>query len=127
MITPVVKRLIHQLNKADLSLEDRVALTTCMLSKLNVLPIGDTVHITEGRLIINGKELDQEQMLAFRESSIALKDNYARRVINEQIRYKAVNLGINVALSLDTIMFAKAAIWCVNEEEILINTLANQL
>lgn len=124
MTQSITKKLITQLKKADLTLEDRVALTTCLLDKLNALPIGDMVHFTETGLMINGRELDQDQAINFREACVVLQDNYARKVINEQIRYKAIDLGINKALSVDTVMFSKAALWVVNEMEILIQKLS---
>lgn len=74
--------------------------------------------------MINGKELDQEQMISFKEACAVLKDNYARKVIHEQIRYKAIDLGINKAISVDTIYFSKAALWVLNELEILITKLS---
>ncbi len=125
MISPITENLIKQLKKSSLSMEDRLALTTALLDKLGALPIGDIVHFTESGVIINGKELDQDQALSFREACVALKDNYARNVINEQIRYQAIDLGINKAVALDTLFFSKAALWCLNEENILIEKLVN--
>lgn len=123
-MTPITQKIIKQLQNTKLSLEDRVALTTAILDKLHALPIGNIVHFTESGVMINGKELDQDQMISFREACVVLKENFARKVIHEQVRYKAIDMGINKALSMDTIMFAKAAIWVVNEIEILIAKLS---
>ncbi len=119
----VTEKVIKQLNKTNLSIEDRIALTNTLLNKLNTLPIGDMVIISENRISINGKDLDQEQAIAFREATVALKENFARKVINEQIRYKAIELGLFTANSNDTLMFSKAAVWVLNEYEILLNKL----
>lgn len=127
MINPSVKKVIAQLKKADLSTEDRMAIMNAILLKLNALPIGDMVQFTSDGISINGRLLDVEQAMAFRESAVALKDNYARRVIAEQVRYKAINLGINVALSVDTLMFSKAALWCLNEQDILAEKLSKEV
>lgn len=75
--------------------------------------------------MINGRLLDNESTLSFKEQCGSLKDNFARQVIHEQIRYKAIELGIDKGISLDTIVFSKAAIWVINELEILLSTLAN--
>jgi hypothetical protein len=104
-------------------LENRIALTTALLDKLNALPIGELIHFTETGLMLNGKELEEDQVLNFREACVALKENYARKVIFEQVRYKAIDLGINKALSNDTLYFSKAAIWSLNEIEVLIQKL----
>ncbi len=123
MVSPLTDKLIKQLKKSNLSMEDRLTLITALLDKLGTLPIGDIVHFTENGLMINGKELDQEQMLSFREAVVALKENFARNVINEQVRWKAIDLGINQATAIDTLFFSKAALWCQNEENILIEKL----
>lgn len=88
------------------------------------MPIGDIIHFTETGIMINGKDLDLDQAINFREACMVLKDNYARKVINEQIRYLAIDMGINKALSVDTLMFSKAALWVLNEVEILIQKLS---
>ncbi len=126
MTSPVTKRLIAQLNKADLSIEDKTALITALIGRLNAFPIGEMIHFTPNGLMINGKELDAESMLSFREACAALKDNYARKVIHEQVKYKAIERGIHKAQTLDELMFSKAAIWVVNELEILTHKLANE-
>jgi len=98
---PLTQKLIVQLRKANLSTEDRLALTTALLDKLNALPIGDMVHFTETGLMINGNELNLDQALSFREAAVTLKDNYARRVIHEQIRHQATEAGIHKAKTID--------------------------
>ncbi len=124
MISSITEKIIKQLSKSNLTLEDRSALTSALLGKLNALPIGDMIVFTENGILINGRTLDTEQAMSFREASVALKDNFARKVINEQVRYKAIDLGINKAQSVDTLMFSKAAIWVINELEILTDKLS---
>jgi len=82
------------------------------------------ILFTETGLMINGKELEPDQVLNFREASVSLKDNFARLIIHEQIRHKATEAGIHKAQTIDELMFYKAAIWCLNEENILINKLS---
>ena len=82
------------------------------------------IIFTETGLMINGKELEPDQVLNFREACVALNDNFAKKVIFEQVKYKAIDLGINKALSSDTLMFSKSAIWVINELEILTNKLS---
>lgn len=119
-----VEKVISQLKKTKLSKEDRIALTTALLDKLVALPASNILHSSNEGLVIAGKKLDMEQMLAFKESVDALKENYARRVIHEQIRYKATEMGIHKATTLEELMFAKAAIWFLNEENILVESLS---
>lgn len=120
----ITQKLIKQLEKANLPTEDRIALTTAVTQKLNAPPIGELITFTEGGLMINGKQLNLDDLLAFREACSVLKDNYARKVISEQIRFKAIEYGIDKAQSIDTLQFAKACIWVMNEHEILIHRLS---
>lgn len=74
---------------------------------------GNNIHI-------NGKELDTDQLIAFRDSCIALQDNYAFKALTDQIRYLASNLGMYKAISLDEIFFYKAALWIINQYNVLL-------
>ncbi|MEI6532492.1 MAG: hypothetical protein WCO06_01490 [Candidatus Roizmanbacteria bacterium] len=124
MINKITEKLIKQFRKTNLSLEDRVALTTVLLDKLQALPLESTFIIDSKGISVNGKVLEPEQVINFTESCAALKDNFARKVINEQIRYLSVNMGIHNSLSIDTLMFAKAALWCLSQEEELLSKIA---
>ena len=120
-MTPQTDKIIKQFKKAKLSLEDRVALTTAILNSLSVLPIDDAIVIKPDAIIINGKPLDTEQMVQFTESCKALKDNKARQVFNEQIKFLAINMGVHQALTVEQMMFSKAAIWCLQQLETLLD------
>jgi len=126
MVNKVTENLIKQLKKANLSTEDRTALITALLVKLNAPPIGEMIHFTQNGLMINGKMLDTDGTISFTKACTALKDNYARKVIHEQVRYKAIDLGIDKGTTIDTIMFSKAALWVLNELEILTHRLSTE-
>lgn len=124
MLSPVTEKLIKQLKKAGLSLEDRTALVTALLDKLGAFPIGDMIITTPTGISINGRDLNPEQYIHFREQVVALKDNFARKMINEQLRYKATVIGVHESNTIDELLFAKAIIWFINEENILIEKLS---
>lgn len=120
----ITERMTKTLARTDLPVEDRTALLTAILGKLNALPIGDIVATSsDGAVMINGKNLDREQIIGFKEGIAALKDNFARKVIHEQVRFKAIEMGIFKSVSTETLMFSKAALWCMNEIEILLEKL----
>lgn len=121
MIKPIIQRIIKQLKSADLSLEDRTALTNVLLEKLQVLPLSQTFVIDGGDVLINGKKMEVDQVIGFKDSCLALKDNFARQVIHNQIRYLAINMGVHNTLSLDSTIFMKAALWCLFQEQELID------
>lgn len=86
-----------------------------------MLPLNNSILISQGSVSINGKSLETEQVINFHESCIGLKDNWARKVLREQVRYLAVNLGVYKSASLDELYFAKAALWCLAEEDKLLD------
>lgn len=126
MLSPFTEKLIKQLKKAGLSIEDRTALTTALLTKLNALPLHNSIQVSlqEGMITIKDKPLTTEQIINFKQSATILKENFAYQVINEQIRYLAINLGVHIALSPDTVMFSKAALWILQEEEKLLDEIS---
>lgn len=111
MISQTTNKIIQQLNKANLSLEDRTALVTALLSKLHTLPLDNAFIVENGQVIINGKQLETEQVLVFRDSCLALRDNFAFQVINDQIRYLSMNLGVYKSRNMDELFFYKTALW----------------
>ncbi len=120
----ITEKVIKQLQKSNLTTQDRTALVTAILDKLVAVPIQNVIVLTETSIVINGKELDLEAYLSFKEGCANLKDNFARKVINEQLRYKATELGVHKAQTIDELLFSKAIIWAINEENILLEKLS---
>jgi len=121
MISPTTQKVIKQFEKANLSLEDRTALITVLLSKLHTLPLNDTFIISQNSVIINGKPLEPEQLIVFRDSCISLKDNFAFKVLSEQVRYLSTNLGVYKSISQDELFFYKAALWTLQQYDDLLD------
>lgn len=121
MISPITDKVIKKLKRASLSLEDRTALLTAVMDKLHVLPLHDTLVIEPNAVHINGKALDMEQIISFRESAVVFKDNWARQIIHNQVRYLATNRGVYKSVSQDELYFYKAALWCLSEEDALLD------
>lgn len=120
MISPVVEKTIKQLRKSNLSLEDRTALTTILLDKLQALPLNDSIIVGQNSVIINGRPLEVDQLMLFRDSCVALRDNMAYKVLREQIKYLAIVGGVHKAVNLEQSMFHKAALWVIDQEEKLL-------
>lgn len=102
-------------------MEDRNALVVVLLNRLNTLPLNESIVFGQNSIKINGKDLDIEQMISFKESCVVLKDNWARKVLTEQIKYLAVNMGIYKSVDMNELFFAKAALWCIAEENKLLD------
>lgn len=123
MIQSLTQKIISQLKKKDLSLLDRSALVSAVLSKLHALPLNDSIVIGQGSITINGKALETEQIISFRESAIALRDNWARKILHEQVRYLATTMGVYKSVSIDELYFYKSALWNLEQEDALLDQL----
>ena len=120
MTTQATDKVIEQLRKSNLSLEDRNALLTEILSNINALPLNEVIVIGQG-VKIGDRELDPEQVINFKENCVALKSNLAFQIIIEQMRYLSVNMGVYKSVSLDEIYFSKASLWILSEIQVLLD------
>ena len=118
-----VKQIIEVLNDATLTQEERTELWNAVLGKLGAVPLESAIVVSPDGIVVNGKSLDGEQASYLRQASIALNDNFARKVINEQLKFLAITTGIHNSRSVDELMFSKACLWVIKEEEKVINSL----
>lgn len=120
----VVSLICWLLKRKTLSTEERAILTNEILAKIDALPIADVVEFDiAGNLFLNKRKLDVEQIISLRSSASALKDSFARKVVNEQLKYLAVKIGVHEGMTTDQILFCKAMLYCLQEEEKLIGKL----
>lgn len=100
---------------------------TALLKNIHAIPVQKVVAFEpDGSILIGGKVLDLEHSILFRDSCIALSDNFARKIIQQQIAYDAIQMGVYQALSPEMILFAKAALWHQQEENKLLSTITRQ-
>ena len=125
MLSPIATKTIQQLKKATLSLEDRVALTACLLDKMQVLPISQVITVTsEGGVLIKGKKLDIEQVIAIQESFVSLNDNLAFKLLLDEMRWLAIDHGVFQGLNTDMIMFSKACLFNIKQMKEIVDKFA---
>ena len=117
---PVTEKLIKQLEKTKLPAEDRAGIIGALVAKVSGLPIDTVISVTNAGVNINGMKLDVEQVVQFKEGCVALENNQARKLINQQIRYLAIVEGVHKGLTPDQILFSKAALWVMEQEARLI-------
>lgn len=124
MLSKIIAKIaVVALRSKRLSGEQKAFVTSALLDNLVAFPIRDVIQTDNtGTLLINGKSLTVEGAVAIRESAQALRNSFTRRVINEQITFRAINLGIHNGINTDAIIFSKAALWVIQEEEKLLST-----
>lgn len=121
----VTSLVLWLLKKESITGEDKNRVVSALLQNIHAYPIRDVIQLSYDRAArINGRELSTEQTIALRESCKALNDNWSRKVIHEQLQFEAIKLGIHNGLNPDTLMFSKAILWTIQEEQKLIEKLA---
>lgn len=100
------------LKKTNLSLKNRTRLTAVLLDNLVAVQACDIIKINEeGKLAVNGRELDFDGAKILRENAISAMENQAFKFVKEQVEYEAVKIGVHFGDTPEKVFFSKAAIW----------------
>lgn len=109
---------IALLKHSAISNADRQLLTTAMLDKLGALPLrARIIQDDAGKIFVDGKQVNLESAKRLHENSKTMLTNFARRFIREQVTWMAVQKGVHENTSPEEGLFAKAALWCLQEED----------
>ncbi len=107
--------------KRPLSMECRTLLINAILDRLSAIPLRDIITLSEnGSLVINGKELDMEELKIIYQSAIALRNNRVFNLIQDQVLHNALTFGLNSSVTLEMLYTSKAAVWWGQEENKLL-------
>lgn len=118
---------VKALKSKTLSGQAKMKVTNALLDNVGSLPLKNSIVFDEmGTIMLNGKPLEVDTAIAFRESALALQDSFARKIVREQVRFLAIQMGIYQGLSPDTILFAKAALWYGEQEDKLLSQITGQ-
>lgn len=113
------------LKRSSLTKENRIELLNGIMDDLFVIPFRAIITTeSDGSLKINGQTVDMQQARILREQAKALLNNQVLKLINDQVAYNAVNIGIFKSVTTDHLFFAKSALWGEDEKQKLIKTLA---
>lgn len=111
-----LRLVVTYLRDSSLTLEDRALLTTLILDKLKALPVSAILTTDDdGTLVLNGKRVNAELAIAINKSAARVLGERAFKVVLEQTRFAAVDIGIYQGLTPDQSVFAKAALWQIGE------------
>lgn len=127
MIEKLIIKLTIFLLKKDLSEASRNKLITCILDKLYVLPLKEIiVRDEQGTFLVSGKPLELEKLMILRESARSALQSVALKLINEQVLFNAVTIGVHRVEKPEQLMFSRAAIWWGQQQDSLLKLLANE-
>lgn len=118
----------YLLRNADLRVEDRQLLTAVLLDRLGALPVRAKITVDEAKQVfVDGKKLTLESSRALHEASKAMLNNFARRFVREQVTFMAITKGVHENTSPEQGLFAKAALWIIQEEDELYRIFAQEI
>lgn len=122
----LLKKLLKWQRNQKVDHEDRLLILNNLIDQTGFFPISDILkQAPDGRLIIKGKTLGVDEIVQLQTSADALKDNLARKIISDQMRFEAVKLGVHQSTNTEMLVFAKAALWILEEQEKLIDNLSS--
>ena len=117
---------IYALRSKKITGEQKTRIKNELISNIGALPTKKVIaYDSDGALYIGGKKVDMEQAGYFRESCISLADNHARKLLNEQKKFLAIEMGVHNGLSQETIEFSKAVLYVIQQEEEILAQLLN--
>lgn len=92
---------------------------------MSALPISDIITLNkDGSWTIQGRPADPEQIRVLRESARAELDNFAGKLVDQQVEYAAVVTGVHKAEDEKAMIFSRAAIWFSQNRRALLQLLA---
>lgn len=114
------KLVVWLLRNGRLSNENRQLLTAELLDRLGALPLHASIRIDElGNWFVRGRPLTLERAHKLHQGAKAMLKNYTRTFVQEQVRFMAIQKGVHENVSPEQGLFAKAALWAMQEEQAL--------
>lgn len=119
------KFVIFLLRNSRISIEQRQILTSALLNKLGALPLRAKITLDVGGTVhVDGRSLSLEVARKLKEGSAMQLNNTARRFVRETVMFLAIKKGVHENNSPEQGLFAKAALWYMQEEDDLYTRLA---
>lgn len=116
MFKVTAKQALDYLDKNTLTEDEHIRLLSILTRSINAFPIDDIIKLhPDGSTLINGQKLTLEETVNFRQGISALRDNFAFKVLGDQILYEAVKWGVHTGDTKERIIFSKTAIWFISK------------
>lgn len=114
----VAKLAVFLLKHNRIDNESKQLLTATMLDRLGALPLRATITTDgTGQIFVKGKQMTLEVARKMHETSKAMLNNFARRFVREQVTFMAIHMGVHENISPEQGLYAKAALWFLQEED----------
>ena len=117
------KQVLDFLESNELNSKDHLRLLGILNKNFNSFPLGNVVLFTQdGALAANGRKLDLDETVKFRQGIGALKDNWAFQLLGDQVLYEAIKHGVQFGDTPEKILFGRSAIYFITKFRELLNS-----
>lgn len=124
----IVKLIIWLLKSKRLSAKNRVVLINALMDKMNAVPLQSLIaKDNAGNLYVAGRKLSGDEAWKLRENASMLLRSNARKLVQDQVRFTAIDKGFLKNDLDDVTLFYKAAIWFSQEENAVYESIAGDL
>jgi hypothetical protein len=111
-----VKLACYLIGKGNLSIEDENKIMNILWDDIGALPFKSLFGEEDGKLTINSKTLDLDQIRSLRESAKLAVKNPSLKIIWDEVAFAAVTHGLHKAETPSQMFFARAALWWGQQE-----------
>lgn len=117
----IARIAIYCLRNKRLSEEARSMCITALCDNLQTPVIRSIITFSsEGRIMVNGKALSADESISLRTGAETLNNSNARKLIRNQLKYEVYQLGIHRSLTPYDLIFSKAILYVMNQEDLLL-------
>ena len=117
------KAALDYLENNELTSKEHLRLLGILNKQFNAFPLGNVVVFTQdGALAANGRKLDLDETVKFRQGIGAIKDNWAFQLLGDQVLYEAIKHGVHLGDTPEKMMFSKTAIYFITKFRELLNS-----
>lgn len=122
----LVKIVIWLLKWKKLSTGDKTVLVNAMLDKMNAVPMRSLIaKDPTGNIYVMGKQLSADETIKLRENATMLLESNARKLIQDQVRFAAIDQGFLKSDDPTAALFFKAALLYAQEEDAVLEKIAS--
>lgn len=124
----LIKLVIWLLKWKRLSVRDRTVLTNVLLESIKAVPLKSIISIDQSHNIyVMGQPLDGDQVVKLRNSASSTIHSEARRLVQNQVRFAAIDKGFLKNYDDKDELFYKAALWYSQQENELLEALSGEI
>lgn len=119
----LTRLILWAINSAQFSIQDRALFTGALLTRLGAIDPCGKVQVDGVNISINGAPLTPEGKVRLRESAKAELSSFARKTVRDIVLEEAHARGFVSGKDMESILWARAAVWFVTREEELYKSL----